>query len=355
MTTMLEQARQGAAVQVLDLKKRVYRVLLVPGAVLGTVMIQFGTPVQSLVWWLSMLGEVVWSLLIWAFLSGRLRLRPFEWSLFASAGLIFLGLLGLDVSGNVPMFVVTAQVLYIWTFLSFGTRLGMQATAAFFAASLLVYALGGPVSASSTRLFTLFSLATPIYLVCLYAFAAVLESQAGAGLAAVTELAYRDALTGLPNRLNFREHLGASLASGQPLALLFIDLDNFKAVNDGLGHQAGDQLLCELALRWQSRLPPGEVLARISGDEFAVICPGLSAQTVPARAAQLLAALEEPFTLAGQPYRASASIGIGLYPDPARSAEELLRHADEAMYTVKASGKNGVQVYVPGRMQVRLR
>jgi diguanylate cyclase (GGDEF)-like protein len=354
MTTMLEQASRGASIQVLDLKRRVYRWLLGPGLLLGVVMIMLGTPALSPVWWLSLLSELVSTLLIAAFLSGRLGLAAFERSLLGNIALTFLGLLGFDLPHTIPMFVVSAQVLYIWSFLTFGTRSGLRAAATFFGISLLVYLLCGPVSHGNARLFALFSLATPIYLACLYAFAAVLEGQAAATLGAVAEQAYRDALTGLPNRLRFGEHLSASLASRTPLALMFIDLDNFKAVNDGLGHQAGDQLLRELAERWQRLLEPGEVLARISGDEFAVICPGLDGSGMLARAAQLLAALDEPFALSGRPHRAAASIGIGLYPDPATSAEELLRHADEAMYAVKSGGKNGAQVYTSELARVEL-
>ncbi len=162
---------------------------------------------------------------------------------------------------------------------------------------------------------------------------------------AIWRQAHHDALTGLPNRKAFGDHLqraidGAEHAAAQ-LAVLYVDLDHFKAVNDSLGHAAGDELLVAVAQRMRSALRGSDLLARLGGDEFTVLLPGLEqpgdALTV---AAKLHRALQPPFEHAEHPIHASASIGIALYPRDGRDAMLLLRHADLAMYEAKRSGRN---------------
>jgi diguanylate cyclase (GGDEF)-like protein/PAS domain S-box-containing protein len=165
----------------------------------------------------------------------------------------------------------------------------------------------------------------------------------------LTYLAYHDPLTGLPNRTLVEEQLDLSIArarrSSHAVAVLFVDLDDFKMVNDRLGHAAGDQLLAAVASRLRTVLRDSDVLARQGGDEFLVVLSDLDQN--PARAAESVGAklhdaLREPFVVAGAEVRTGASIGVSLYPDDATDTEALLRHADTAMY--KAKGGGGAQL-----------
>jgi len=161
------------------------------------------------------------------------------------------------------------------------------------------------------------------------------------------DLAYGDPLTGLPNRTAFRELLGAAVADcrGQ-LALLVLDLDHFKSVNDTLGHDAGDRLLIEAATRLKACLRQGDGLARLGGDEFAIVLPALEGSAVAAAVAErLLAALGRPFRLGELELFVSCSVGIAMYPNDAASADALLRCADVAMFDAKSRGRAGYQFH----------
>ena len=159
-------------------------------------------------------------------------------------------------------------------------------------------------------------------------------------------LAYHDVLTGLPNRALFRDRVGLAVIqakrSGMKVAAMFIDLDRFKLANDTFGHQKGDELLKEVARRLNDSLRETDTLARIGGDEFTVLLPGLRAREDAALVAgKLVADMAHPFQLAGSEVFLTASIGISIYPDDGESIDTLLRHADIAMYYVKSHGKNG--------------
>ena len=153
-------------------------------------------------------------------------------------------------------------------------------------------------------------------------------------------LAQHDALTGLPNRSLFIDRLERSVAqakrSGEVVAVCFLDLNGFKEVNDTLGHAAGDDLLRQIAERLGGRRRESDTLARMGGDEFTVIATGLKDVGSVKRVAEtLLDAFHLPFALRGQEVRMSASLGLALYPQDGRSADELLHVADSAMYRVK--------------------
>lgn len=164
------------------------------------------------------------------------------------------------------------------------------------------------------------------------------------------ELAYQqanfDALTGLPNRNMFQERLRHEMKKARRersfLALLFIDLDQFKQINDRFGHQQGDALLVQAAARLGACMRATDTLARIGGDEFVAILPGLGhVQDAERVAEDIVSVLQRPFELAGGAQGTiSGSVGIALYPSDAADAEELLRHADQAMYAAKNSGRN---------------
>lgn len=165
--------------------------------------------------------------------------------------------------------------------------------------------------------------------------------------AKLQHMALVDELTGLPNRRLLSDRLSQSLKAaardGGMLALLYIDLDGFKPVNDSLGHRIGDLLLKQVAERLQTRARASDTLARIGGDEFTLILSGIHLKAdVEKVAASLLEALASPFQIDGQGIRIGASIGISLFPDHGRNGDELLQQADFAMYAAKRSGKNRI-------------
>jgi diguanylate cyclase len=152
--------------------------------------------------------------------------------------------------------------------------------------------------------------------------------------------ALSDALTGLPNRTLLRDRIGQAIRQADrelvPAALLLIDLDRFKEINDTLGHDLGDQLLVQVGRRLSATLRQVDTVARLGGDEFAVLLPRVeTADGALTVARKLQSSLEEPFALDGLTLDVEASIGVALYPDHGRDPEELLQHADIAMYTAK--------------------
>ncbi len=157
--------------------------------------------------------------------------------------------------------------------------------------------------------------------------------------------AYHDSLTGLPNRLYLTDYLPRILSradqDGKQVAVLFIDLDGFKQVNDTLGHRHGDALLVQVGQRMKKVLSSRDVAARLGGDEFVcLLFAPAGTPEVEHICAELLKALNEPFLLSGQKAHIGCSIGVALYPDHGREGETLLDMADQAMYRVKRSGKN---------------
>jgi diguanylate cyclase (GGDEF)-like protein/PAS domain S-box-containing protein len=171
--------------------------------------------------------------------------------------------------------------------------------------------------------------------------------------------ALHDGLTGLPNRSNLTDRLRATLRRSsrtlEPVALLVMDLDQFKEINDALGHDHGDRLLIELSHRLESQIHDTDMVARLGGDEFAVLLtsPG-DLDAARAVAARIRGALEQPFHLGGISLLINASIGIAVYPDHAVDGETLTRRADVAMYTAKRKGE-GVAVYSPEHDQSSIR
>ena len=162
--------------------------------------------------------------------------------------------------------------------------------------------------------------------------------------------ARRDPLTGLANRSALVERAVGVLASGQRhrrgVGLLLADLDGFKAINDGLGHSAGDQLLRELAGRFVGALRPDDLLARLGGDEFVLLAPDVDSPAGAARVAEKLhACLQSPVLVQGREVRVTASIGVALFPDDGLDFEQLLSRADSAMYLAKRAGRSRTEFY----------
>ncbi|WP_372526221.1 EAL domain-containing protein [Piscinibacter sp.] len=165
-----------------------------------------------------------------------------------------------------------------------------------------------------------------------------------AAQARIHHLAHHDTLTGLPNRASFMEHLEHLIAGarvgGSQLALLFIDLDHFKRVNDSLGHLVGDTLLRTVAARITVSLRATDIVARFGGDEFMVLLPAFAQRADVEEVAQkLLQAIEAPVNAEGRPISVTASAGVALFPSDGESSQEMIKHADTAMYLAKARGR----------------
>jgi len=167
---------------------------------------------------------------------------------------------------------------------------------------------------------------------------------------ALLRMANHDALTGLPNRLLLQDRLGQAIVqaqrSGRQVGVMFVDLDRFKHVNDSLGHEAGDQLIVEIARRLGSALRESDTVARQGGDEFVVVLADLGGPEDAALVARkVLDGLFQPLTLAGQDVFPSGSIGIAMYPRDGLDSQALLKAADSAMYHAKGGGGNGYHFY----------
>jgi len=173
-------------------------------------------------------------------------------------------------------------------------------------------------------------------------------------------IAFHDSLTSLPNRAAFQEKLDAAIsrcpAQSCSVGVLFVDLDNFKLINDSFGHAAGDELLCAIAGRLQGATRAGDIVARQAGDEFLMLVADIKPPDVPEdpeyarKAAEVVAkkirqTLRAPFIVAGVEIFVSASIGVSLYPDDAADSETLLKHADAAMYRAKDAGRDCHALY----------
>jgi diguanylate cyclase (GGDEF)-like protein/PAS domain S-box-containing protein len=167
-------------------------------------------------------------------------------------------------------------------------------------------------------------------------------------------LATHDSLTELPNRAFFSERLNALIGAANKntrLAVLFVDLDHFKLINDSLGHEAGDALLKQTAARLLDCVRPGDVVARLGGDEFVVLCmDATELEDIDAVASKMVHALTRPAQLLDQECRVSASIGIAIYPTDGESERALMKSADTAMYTAKQDGKNNYRFF-SGRLR----
>lgn len=167
---------------------------------------------------------------------------------------------------------------------------------------------------------------------------------------AMRRMAYRDELTGLPNRTALADRIALELAHAkrnrESLAVLYLDLDGFKEVNDRFEHAVGDAVLVEVAERMRSALRAGDTIARLGGDEFVVLLPAVSGTSDARRVGEkILEALARPVACLGQPVTVGASIGIAMYPKDGAEAETLIRRADKAMYRAKQLGRSRVEMH----------
>lgn len=165
---------------------------------------------------------------------------------------------------------------------------------------------------------------------------------------ALRHLAYHDSLTGLANRLLLREYLSHEIVQakrrGTRLATLFLDLDNFKTINDTFGHVTGDRLLQQIAVRLTACVRAGDIVSRYAGDEFVLVLVDIGALAYAKEIAhKLIAQVSAPCSIDGHELRATASIGIAIYPDCGHDFDSLFKSADGAMLRVKANGRNDYQ------------
>jgi diguanylate cyclase (GGDEF)-like protein len=164
--------------------------------------------------------------------------------------------------------------------------------------------------------------------------------------------ALTDALTGLPNRTLLMDRLAhwreGAMRSGAQAALLFLDLDHFKVINDSLGHDAGDDLLRAVGPRLQGAVRPSDTVARFGGDEFVVLCEDITEEGAEAVAQRILTAFSQPISLQGRSHVVSPSIGVALSGTPPLSADALVRNADAALYRAKGRGRGRAEVFQPG-------
>ncbi len=168
----------------------------------------------------------------------------------------------------------------------------------------------------------------------------------------IRHLAYHDVITGLPNRAQFEERLRVDLAqarrSRQKVAVMFLDLDRFKAVNDTVGHAAGDQLLQQVAGEFAETIREGDTVARVGGDEFTFILPGIErAEDAAVVAERILGRIRQVRTVTGYEFHITTSIGISVFPKDASDADGLMRNADTAMYRAKERGRDNYQLFTP--------
>ena len=178
--------------------------------------------------------------------------------------------------------------------------------------------------------------------------------------ARVHHMAYHDSLTGLPNRALLSDRLDCAIRnaqrSGRKLALMFIDLDRFKNINDSLGHLTGDHLLREVAKRLVVAVRGSDTVARLGGDEFVVLLPEIAAgEECRLVGDKIIEALASPFPFEGRSLHISPSIGICVYPDDGSDVETLMRHADAAMYHAKGAGRNNYQFFTQRMNQAAAR
>ncbi|KFB77262.1 EAL domain-containing protein [Candidatus Accumulibacter cognatus] len=173
----------------------------------------------------------------------------------------------------------------------------------------------------------------------------------------ISHLAHFDTLTDLPNRSNLQGRLEQALAAARrdsqhrPLAVMFLDLDRFKNINDTLGHHVGDSLLLEVSKRLMASVRESDVVARLGGDEFVVVLTGADAIAAERVASKILTTLSQPYHLEGQRLHTTSSIGIAVFPGDGESVDILMRNADAAMYHAKSAGRNNMQFFTASMNQ----
>ncbi len=312
-------------------------------------------------WWLGdIAGDIIVAplVMLWGV---NLRCRwNFQQTLEAMSLLLSIALIGLvTFVGLLPSGIKEQSLTFlciptlVWAAFRFGQR--EAATASFLFSAMAIWGTlvgSGPFASDSPhQTLLMLQMYMTVITVTALALAAVVAERKRFEMELVY-LVNHDPLTELASRRRFHQELDRYLAEakryGTQGALLYIDLDGFKSVNDTFGHQTGDTFLTDLSLALKGRLRDTDVLARMGGDEFAVILPHTDGSSAQVLAAQLLDVIRHcPVPLGAVPFSISASIGIALFPEHGLTGDELLAHADAAMYEAKAKGRNHSRIYRP--------
>ena len=360
--TKRSATRAGASTSTDAFRRRFYLVFLTTLTLTATAvwgylaLAQNGAAMRGLplLWVASLSGLVV----LWK-LPGSIALieRTMYWLGF----LALLAMLYFNLDGAATLddrhvafraFSVWMPALAVWSFLIFGSRRGLFATLGFVgvaAATVTVLQLlgGTPLEASSQRLLAQLVVSGTVFLLMLFTLARVLERQneARAIAEAEAEQAVFDPLTGLLNRRGMHVRFERAREfvddSGDSLAMLFIDVDDFKGINDEFGHSGGDLMLQQFARRLTQAVRGVDLVARVGGDEFVVLAIVKDPADAHLLAAKLIAAYEAPFVLDAREVALHASLGVSVYPQDGVENDVLMSRADAAMYQAKAGGKNG--------------
>ena len=272
------------------------------------------------------------------------------------AFLVFSAVTPLQFQLNITETFYWIPIIYLLGFLVPGVRVGKLVASSFTAVFLAlsayyVFATAMPEQSwGVVYALAQLNIVNGVQLALTYAFIRFKESYTREVVrsATIADLAYTDSLTGLHNRTALELELSKlpiTTGRGERAAILFIDLDNFKLINDTLGHAAGDMLLAQVAKRLSS-VDEKLYVARLSGDEFIVLARHLGpADFIDELVQKVQAVLVEPLFIGGQYLQVTASIGVSIYPEHAQDVTDLLRHADSAMYQVKHGGKNGFRCF----------
>ncbi|ACO47421.1 GGDEF domain-containing protein [Deinococcus deserti] len=239
--------------------------------------------------------------------------------------------------------------IFLFAFITPQARLGQAVSVSFMALMIMISVIYAAASWGTSDLHVLNALVqlNLANLTCLMLAGVVVRLTARHEATVVhartfEQLAYTDALTGLPNRRYFEQELDSALAAAgevtppQPLSVIFMDLDGFKQVNDTYGHDVGDQVLKVVAERLRSTFRGGELIVRLSGDEFAALIPTATPEGMQAIRSRVAEALGKPIALGGQELHIAASLGFSVFPEHGTDVRTLLHHADTAMYGMKS-------------------
>lgn len=329
--------------------------LIVPAALL-TIQVAFPTPGPLRTLALSVTAG--WAALLLGLLLNLLSNRVVEWGTYLLGAFIFLAVLIADLlqwRDRQPMaFLGAAQLLSSWAFLTFGDRRGLRLAVAFYLLTLalgLVFAL--PFLLSGTfqsshlgaawRIYVYYYALAPVYIAITSGMAVLHRNLSQRRIRELSELAYLDPLTTLPNRRAFQEELHTTLDNARKhhrqAALCVLNVNDFAQVNDEFGHAAGDHVLQQLAQRWNSLLPEGTHLSRVSADEFALIVPDATPTEVNQLVQDMLTAGQRPLNIQGHRRTLSLRCGVALFPQHGLTRTELNVAADLAQAEAQRAGK----------------
>lgn len=347
------------------LRRRLYLLtlsLVVPAALF---VISVAFPDPSPMRYLALGVTAGWTVLLLGLLLKRLSHRVVEWGTYLLGAFIFVMVMLADLlqwhDRQSMAFLGAAQLLSPWAFLTFGDRRGLRLSVAFYVVTLalglaftLPYLLTGTFQtsplASVWTIYAYYYALAPVYIVVTAAMAVLLRNLSQQRIRELSELAYRDPLTGLPNRRAFQEELDTCLSSarkkGTLVALCVLNINDFAQVNDEFGHTAGDRVLQHLAQRLTAQQPEGTHLSRVSADEFALIVPYTQLPEVTQLAQTLLKLGQRPLDIEGNLRPLSLRCGVALFPEHGQTRADLNVLASLAQAEAQRAG-TPLTLYTP--------